>query len=253
MSNMHLHVPRRSKATLLRVRGFTLIELLVVISIVALLIALLLPAVKRARGRARIVQCSSQLRQLGMALRAYAGDYDDFLPVSGWGQGMWSAKLVLGGYVGLAGAQFNSVPQITSAPEGVFRCPDEPSQDAWAEDPLYIHTHLGWGWLGSHYGINPFVTMDKEYAGAAYHMFEIMRLSDIAKPSLTYLLVDASGFHPAHKTFSGVHLAIPRRHDADMVCIVYLDGHSEPIHWDDIPEEGYASRDIFYHPDGLAP
>ena len=57
--------------------GFTLIELLVVISIIAVLIALLLPAVKRARENARIVICMSNERQIYPGLHAYAVDNDE--------------------------------------------------------------------------------------------------------------------------------------------------------------------------------
>ena len=60
--------------------AFTLIELLVVISIIALLIALLLPAIKRARDVARTIACGSNIRQVGLALRSYAADHEDYLP-----------------------------------------------------------------------------------------------------------------------------------------------------------------------------
>ena len=60
--------------------GFSLIELLVVIAIVALLIAILLPAIRRAKNEARRVQCMSNLRQCGVILNAYATDHDAHVP-----------------------------------------------------------------------------------------------------------------------------------------------------------------------------
>ncbi len=60
--------------------AFTLVELLVVIAIILLLIAIVLPALRGARERAKIVVCTSNLRQLGQAIHSYAKNYDDWLP-----------------------------------------------------------------------------------------------------------------------------------------------------------------------------
>lgn len=60
---------------------FTLLELLVTLSIITVLTFILLPAVQKARDKARQTNCTGQLRQIGMAIHLYAPDYNDRLPV----------------------------------------------------------------------------------------------------------------------------------------------------------------------------
>lgn len=86
-------------AGLLRERGFTLVELLVVIGIIALLLSLLLPALSRARDKARALSCASNMRNIGFAIHSYAEDNQGFLPraYSPWRDDRRPAWLLLAG------------------------------------------------------------------------------------------------------------------------------------------------------------
>jgi len=70
-------VPRRGG-------GFTLVELLVVIGIIALLIAILMPALARSRESANRLKCQAQLRNIGQAFQLHANEHRGYYPVAGW-------------------------------------------------------------------------------------------------------------------------------------------------------------------------
>ncbi|MDA3961528.1 MAG: prepilin-type N-terminal cleavage/methylation domain-containing protein [Planctomycetota bacterium] len=107
--------------------GFTLIELLVVISIIAILAALLIPAIQMARSMAMSAKCMSNCRQLGLAANTYAADWEGALPYLpnnwfGYNPNGWKSHFT-GDYF----AEYTD--DNPGRRRAVYQCPEKPEKD----------------------------------------------------------------------------------------------------------------------------
>ena len=128
-------------------RFFTLIELLVVIAIIAILAAMLLPALNKARMTAQKSKCTGNLKQHSSAVAMYMGDNEDIYPALNYAGGFSDWKRSLAPYLGITLSAAYDATDKAKLKEGVLQCPlwsIEKSKVWKAAKPEYGG---GYGWM----------------------------------------------------------------------------------------------------------
>lgn len=191
--------------------GFTLVELLVVMAIVAMLAAVLLPVLAKARESARITRCSANLQQIGHAVSLYQQDYDDLFPY-GLDPGdradpdQWQGRTnpVTGeSYYDQVQRLVAADPVVTNV-DYVLRRYCGSARELWRCPSDY-------GW--------PSITSAYEAFGSSYVYRTELALShlplpSLARPSETNVFVDASAWH---------------RRGPPTANVLYADGHVKNV------------------------
>src|SRR5690349_20733606 len=186
--------------------GFTLIELLVVIAIIAILAALLLPALSSAHRKGQAVQCLNNLRQIGQTTYMYTSDNNDFLPFAWFNDPDPSINNFFALLTPLIySSDFDGYGDFELK---LYTCPKRANEPLVGPNPMRIS-----------YGMNAFNSVDfpsprtKKLGAAAPSVSTTLLLSDI---SYTYN-------HPAIQTLEAYYIGYKHDHRANMI---FFDGHA---------------------------
>lgn len=230
--------------------GFTLIELLVVIAIIALLMAVLMPSLAKARKQAKNVACLSNMKQMGTGAFMYVASFDGnlapaVLPQNGqyaspvWYSANWQYRytelLHRLNWINSAGSPYTYAPPTSDAWfRTVLFCPaaaKEPLVDNYYNYASYAANSFLGGWY-----VWDSASSSVLVYSSAYYPTKYMRtkMAAVRKPATTMLFAE-NGFIPPSATINAYYGNNPlpylragaRRHDG-AANIVYADGHAEP-------------------------